>query len=72
MSAADQPGGNRVREADLRLLEADARAARDQAAAYRARMMGRNEIQNDRRMRHLEHVQAFAAERLRRALEKEE
>jgi hypothetical protein len=64
---ADDPPGRIPTRADVRLLEADARYARDRASLYRARAWSRKHPTSDQRMRQLENAAESAAVRLRRA-----
>ena len=64
---ADDPHGRIPTRADVRLLEADARYARERASLYRARAWSRKHPTSDQRMRQLENAAESAAARLRRA-----
>lgn len=64
---ADDPHGRIPSGADVRLLEADARYARERASLYRARAWSRKHPTSDQRMRQLENAAESAATRLRRA-----
>ena len=64
---ADDLHGRIPTGADIRLLEADARYARDRASLYRARAWARKHPTSDQRMRQLENAAESAAARLRRA-----
>ena len=64
---ADDPQGRIPKRSDVRLLEADARYARERASLYRARAWSRKHPTSDQRMRQLESAAESAAARLRRA-----
>lgn len=72
MTAGEPDRDDGARAAELRMLEADARYARERAALYRARVWGGRRATSDSRMRHLEFVERSASERLRRARAKED
>lgn len=65
------PEDDKASAAELRMLEADARYARERAALYRARAWGGKRATSEARMRHLEFVEQATSERLRRARAKE-
>jgi hypothetical protein len=56
-------------ESEIRMLEADARYARERASLYRARAWGGKRAANAVRLRQLEHIAESASARLRRARE---
>jgi hypothetical protein len=56
-----------ARDDELRVLEEDARYARERAASYRDRSRGGRYVTSSGRMRHLEFVEKHTAERLRSA-----
>jgi hypothetical protein len=64
---ADDPHGRIPSGSDVRLLEADARYARERASLYRARAWSRKHPTSDQRMRQLENAAESAAARLQRA-----
>jgi hypothetical protein len=64
---ADDPHGSGPTPSDVRLLEADARYARERASLYRARAWSRKHPTSDQRMRQLENAAESAAARLGRA-----
>jgi hypothetical protein len=64
-------GDRKANGAELRLLEADARYARERAAIYRARAWGGKRATSASRMRELESAERATSERLRRARAKE-
>jgi hypothetical protein len=64
---ADDPHAPIPTSSDVRLLEADARYARDRASLYRARAWSRKHPTSDQRMRQLENAAESAAARLQRA-----
>lgn len=70
MSGREPADRDRVRAA-LRLLEADARYARERAALYRARRWSGNRPTSETRMRLLDSVEKATAGRLRRARDEE-
>ena len=57
-------------DSELRVLEAEARYAHECASLYRARVWSRKRPASDARMRHLEHVEQWTAERLQRERDK--
>jgi hypothetical protein len=64
---ADDRHGRIPTRSDVRLLEADARYARERASHYRAREWSRKHPRSDQRMRQLENAAESAAARLERA-----
>jgi hypothetical protein len=72
MTAGQPDPHDRVSAAELGMLEADARYARERAALYRARAWGGKRATSAGRMRQLELAEKAASDRLRRARSKED
>jgi hypothetical protein len=70
VTAGRPDGEDRARAAELHILEADARYARERAALYRARVWGGKRATSTGRLRDLEFAERATSERLQHARRK--